>query len=67
MLPSPLTLGMLALTIGTLMLHQVDSRMEKSSDPCAPSEQVMLVKGAVLPAAVAFDLWTKRRSGAASR
>jgi putative multiple sugar transport system permease protein len=33
----------------------------------APSEQVMLVKGAVLLAAVAFDVWTKRRSGAASR
>ncbi|MEV4640975.1 multiple monosaccharide ABC transporter permease [Actinoplanes sp. NPDC049548] len=30
----------------------------------APSEQVMLVKGAVLLAAVAFDVWTKRRSGA---
>ncbi|UQU68227.1 sugar ABC transporter permease [Couchioplanes caeruleus] len=30
----------------------------------APSEQVMLVKGAVLLAAVAFDIWTKRRSGA---
>jgi putative multiple sugar transport system permease protein len=31
----------------------------------APSEQVMLVKGAVLLAAVAFDVWTKRRAGAA--
>jgi putative multiple sugar transport system permease protein len=30
----------------------------------APSEQVMLVKGAVLLAAVAFDVWTKRRAGA---
>ncbi|NMO55305.1 sugar ABC transporter permease [Actinoplanes sp. TBRC 11911] len=30
----------------------------------APSEQVMLVKGAVLLAAVAFDIWTKRRAGA---
>jgi putative multiple sugar transport system permease protein len=29
----------------------------------APSEQVMLVKGAVLLAAVAFDVWTKRRAG----
>ena len=30
----------------------------------AESEQVMLVKGAVLLAAVAFDVWTKRRAGA---
>ena len=30
----------------------------------ADPEQVMLVKGAVLLAAVAFDVWTKRRSGA---
>jgi putative multiple sugar transport system permease protein len=30
----------------------------------APSEQVMLVKGAVLLAAVAFDVWTKRRAAA---
>jgi putative multiple sugar transport system permease protein len=30
----------------------------------APSERVMLVKGAVLLAAVAFDVWTKRRAGA---
>ena len=29
----------------------------------APSEQVMLVKGLVLLAAVAYDVWTKRRSG----
>ncbi|MET8146478.1 multiple monosaccharide ABC transporter permease [Sphaerisporangium sp. NPDC005288] len=29
----------------------------------APSERVMLVKGVVLLAAVAFDVWTKRRSG----
>jgi putative multiple sugar transport system permease protein len=33
----------------------------------APSERVMLVKGLVLLAAVAFDVWTKRRSGAAAR
>jgi putative multiple sugar transport system permease protein len=33
----------------------------------APSEQVMLVKGAVLLAAVAFDVWTKRRAGATAR
>ncbi|RKR92068.1 putative multiple sugar transport system permease protein [Micromonospora pisi] len=33
----------------------------------APSEQVMLVKGIVLLAAVAFDVWTKRRAGLASR
>ncbi|GAA2615749.1 multiple monosaccharide ABC transporter permease [Paractinoplanes durhamensis] len=30
----------------------------------AQSEKVMLVKGAVLLAAVAFDVWTKRRAGA---
>jgi putative multiple sugar transport system permease protein len=30
----------------------------------AQSEQVMLVKGAVLLAAVAFDVWSKRRAGA---
>ncbi|HWO61232.1 MAG TPA: multiple monosaccharide ABC transporter permease [Umezawaea sp.] len=30
----------------------------------APSERVMLVKGLVLLAAVAYDVWTKRRSGA---
>ena len=29
----------------------------------APSERVMLVKGAVLLAAVAFDVWAKRRAG----
>jgi putative multiple sugar transport system permease protein len=29
----------------------------------APSEQVMLVKGLVLLAAVAYDVWTKRRAG----
>jgi putative multiple sugar transport system permease protein len=33
----------------------------------APSEKVMLVKGAVLLAAVAFDVWTKRRARTASR
>ncbi|GIF00705.1 multiple monosaccharide ABC transporter permease [Paractinoplanes rishiriensis] len=31
----------------------------------AQSDKVMLVKGAVLLAAVAFDVWTKRRAGAA--
>ncbi|WP_347698888.1 multiple monosaccharide ABC transporter permease [Nonomuraea sp. B12E4] len=31
----------------------------------SPSERVMLVKGIVLLAAVAFDVWTKRRGGAA--
>ncbi|WP_424533283.1 multiple monosaccharide ABC transporter permease [Sphaerisporangium viridialbum] len=31
----------------------------------SPSERVMLVKGVVLLAAVAFDVWTKRRAGAA--
>jgi putative multiple sugar transport system permease protein len=30
----------------------------------APSERVMLVKGLVLLAAVAYDVWTKRRAGA---
>ncbi|MFB4307147.1 multiple monosaccharide ABC transporter permease [Actinomadura sp. GTD37] len=29
----------------------------------APSERVMLIKGLVLLAAVAFDIWTKRRAG----
>jgi putative multiple sugar transport system permease protein len=33
----------------------------------APSERVMLVKGLVLLAAVAFDIWTKRRAGTSSR
>ncbi|GII31546.1 multiple monosaccharide ABC transporter permease [Planotetraspora mira] len=33
----------------------------------SPSERVMLVKGAVLLAAVAFDVWTKRRAASASR
>ncbi|MFC4587214.1 multiple monosaccharide ABC transporter permease [Sphaerisporangium corydalis] len=33
----------------------------------APSERVMLVKGIVLLAAVAFDVWTKRRAGSASQ
>ncbi|MCG5219985.1 multiple monosaccharide ABC transporter permease [Streptosporangium sp. KLBMP 9127] len=32
----------------------------------SPSERVMLVKGIVLLAAVAFDVWTKRRAGAAT-
>ncbi|GGL16050.1 sugar ABC transporter permease [Sphaerisporangium melleum] len=31
----------------------------------APSERVLLVKGVVLLAAVAFDVWTKRRAGSA--
>jgi putative multiple sugar transport system permease protein len=29
----------------------------------AQPQQTMLVKGAVLLAAVAFDVWTKRRAG----
>ncbi|MFI7587131.1 multiple monosaccharide ABC transporter permease [Spongisporangium articulatum] len=33
----------------------------------SPSERVMLVKGLVLLAAVAFDVWTKRRAGASAR
>ncbi|MEV5409953.1 multiple monosaccharide ABC transporter permease [Thermopolyspora sp. NPDC052614] len=32
----------------------------------SPSERVMLVKGAVLLAAVAFDVWTKRRTASAT-
>jgi len=32
----------------------------------APSERVMLVKGLVLLAAVAFDVWTKRRAGSSA-
>ena len=31
----------------------------------APSERVMLVKGLILLAAVAFDVWAKRRAGTA--
>ncbi|HEY9523029.1 MAG TPA: multiple monosaccharide ABC transporter permease [Thermopolyspora sp.] len=33
----------------------------------SPSERVMLVKGAVLLAAVAFDVWAKRRAAASPR
>jgi putative multiple sugar transport system permease protein len=33
----------------------------------SPSERVMLVKGRVLLAAVAFDVWAKRRAGLAGR
>jgi putative multiple sugar transport system permease protein len=33
----------------------------------SPSERVMLVKGLVLLAAVAYDVWTKRKAGAAAR
>ena len=33
----------------------------------SPSERVMLVKGAVLLAAVAFDVWTKRRAESSPR
>jgi len=33
----------------------------------APPERTMLVKGAVLLIAVAFDVWTKRRAGVAGR
>ena len=33
----------------------------------SPSERVMLVKGLVLLAAVAYDVWTKRRAGSATR
>ena len=33
----------------------------------APSERVLLVKGLVLLAAVAYDVWTKRRVGSAAR
>ena len=33
----------------------------------SPSERVMLVKGVVLLAAVAFDVWTKRRAGTTGR
>ena len=33
----------------------------------SPSERVMLVKGSVLLAAVAFDVWAKRRAESASR
>lgn len=33
----------------------------------SPSERVMLVKGLVLLAAVAYDVWTKRRIGTTTR
>jgi putative multiple sugar transport system permease protein len=33
----------------------------------APRERVMPVKGLVLLAAVAYDVWTKGRAGAAAR
>jgi putative multiple sugar transport system permease protein len=33
----------------------------------SPSERVMLVKGLVLLAAVAYDIWTKRRATGTAR
>ncbi|WP_345718845.1 multiple monosaccharide ABC transporter permease [Kineosporia mesophila] len=49
---------------GGLIMAVIDNGMSLLG---AGSEQVMLVKGLVLLAAVAFDVWTKRRAGASSR
>ncbi|MFY1691969.1 multiple monosaccharide ABC transporter permease [Plantactinospora sp. WMMB782] len=47
---------------GGLIMGVINNGMSLMGEP---SERVMLVKGAVLLAAVAFDVWTKRRAGAA--
>ncbi|WP_407937171.1 multiple monosaccharide ABC transporter permease [Kineosporia babensis] len=49
---------------GGLIMAVIDNGMSLLG---AGSEEVMLVKGLVLLAAVAFDVWTKRRAGASSR
>ena len=46
--------------IGGLIMGVINNGMSLIG---APSERVMLVKGLVLLAAVAFDVWTKRRAG----
>jgi putative multiple sugar transport system permease protein len=46
---------------GGLIMGVINNGMSLIS---APSERVMLVKGLVLLAAVAYDVWTKRRAGA---
>jgi putative multiple sugar transport system permease protein len=45
---------------GGLIMGVINNGMSLMS---APSERVMLVKGLVLLAAVAYDVWTKRRAG----
>ncbi|OLF12196.1 sugar ABC transporter permease [Actinophytocola xinjiangensis] len=45
---------------GGLIMGVINNGMSLIS---APSENVMLVKGLILLVAVAFDIWTKRRSG----
>ena len=47
---------------GGLIMAVINNGMSLLS---SPPEQVMLVKGLVLMAAVAFDVWAKRRAGAA--
>jgi putative multiple sugar transport system permease protein len=49
---------------GGLIMGVINNGMSLIGEP---SENVMLVKGAVLLAAVAFDVWTKRRAGVAAR
>ncbi|WP_437337557.1 multiple monosaccharide ABC transporter permease [Sorangium sp. So ce394] len=46
---------------GGLMMGVINNGMSLIG---SPSERVMLVKGLVLLAAVAFDVWSKRRAGA---
>jgi len=50
--------------VGGLIMGVINNGMSLIG---APSERVMLVKGAVLLAAVAFDVWTKRRGESAPR
>ena len=52
-----------AITRG-LIMGVINNGMSLSG---AESETVLFVKGGVLLAAVAFDIWTKRRAGAATR
>jgi putative multiple sugar transport system permease protein len=47
---------------GGLIMGVINNGMSLMS---SPTERVMLVKGLVLLTAVAFDVWTKRRAGAA--
>jgi putative multiple sugar transport system permease protein len=46
---------------GGLLVGVINNGMSLAGQP---TERVMLVKGLVLLAAVAFDVWTKRRAGA---
>ena len=47
---------------GGLIIGVINNGMSLAG---APSERVMLVKGIVLLAAVAFDVWAKRRASSA--